>query len=56
MLLLVQAWLVLTVALLAVLGVVVLCQWLVHALRRPTPAPQLQPAPAARPGLRVVQP
>jgi hypothetical protein len=54
MLLLVQAWLVLTVALLAVLGVVVAGQWLARSLRRPAKAPQLQ-VPTARPALRVVQ-
>jgi hypothetical protein len=55
MLLLVQAWLVLTVALLAVLGVVVLGQWLVRALHAPAQAPQL-PVVTGRPALRVVQP
>jgi hypothetical protein len=58
MLLLLQAWLVLTVALLAVLGVVMAGQWLGRTLRRPMQArmqaPQV-PSALTGPALRLVR-
>ena len=52
MLLLLQAWLVLTVGLLAVLGVVVSVQALARSARR---RPVVAPAAALRPALRLVR-